>query len=136
MAIAHGGAAHALAAVMAGSARRTLFAATAAPRSAWKSWIAGALKPAGRLVVDAGAARALRAGRSLLPAGVRGVEGSFARGDCVEVVADGAALARGLANYGAEDARRIAGRHSRDIAAILGFDGREEMIHRDDLALL
>ena len=136
MAIAHGGAPHALAAVMAGTARRTLFAATAAPRSAWKSWIAGALKPAGRLVVDAGAARALKAGRSLLPAGVRGVEGQFARGDCVEVVAEGALLARGLANYGAEDARRIAGRHSRDIAAILGFAGREEMIHRDDLALL
>jgi glutamate 5-kinase len=113
-----------------------VFAATAAPRSAWKSWIAGALKPAGRLVVDAGAAKALKAGRSLLPAGVRGVEGAFARGDCVEVVADGAAVARGLANYAAEDARRIAGRHSRDIAAILGFDGREEMIHRDDLALL
>jgi glutamate 5-kinase len=136
MVIAHGGAPHALTAVMDGSARRTLFAATAAPRSAWKSWIAGALKPAGRLVVDAGAAQALRAGRSLLPAGVRRVEGEFARGDCVEVVADGAALARGLANYAAEDARRIAGRHSRDIERILGFAGREEMIHRDDLALL
>jgi len=136
MAIANGGAPHALAAVMAGSARRTLFAATAAPRSAWKSWIAGALKPSGRLVVDAGAAKALRGGRSLLPAGVRGVEGEFARGDCVEVVAEGAAVARGLANYAAEDARRIAGRHSREIERILGFAGREEMIHRDDLALL
>jgi glutamate 5-kinase len=136
MVVAHGGAAHALGAVMAGSVRRTLFAATAAPRSAWKNWIAGALKPAGRLVVDAGAVKALRAGRSLLPAGVRGVEGGFQRGDCVEVVAEGVAVARGLANYAAEDARRIAGRHSRDIAEILGFDGREEMIHRDDLALL
>ncbi|WP_291294994.1 glutamate 5-kinase [Elioraea sp.] len=136
MAIAHGAADHALAAVMAGRARATLFAATAAPRSAWKSWIAGALKPTGRLIVDAGAVKALQGGRSLLPAGVRGIEGSFARGDCVEVVAEGALVARGLANYAAEDARRIAGCHSRDIAAILGFDGREEMIHRDDLALL
>ncbi|QXM25435.1 glutamate 5-kinase [Elioraea tepida] len=136
MVIAHGGALHALAAVMEGRSRRTLFAATAAPRSAWKSWIAGALKPAGRLLIDAGAARALRCGRSLLPAGVCGVEGEFARGDCVEVVADGVAVARGLANYAAEDARRIAGRHSREIERILGFAGREEMIHRDDLALL
>jgi glutamate 5-kinase len=68
---------------------------------------------------------------------VRAVEGGFARGDCVAVAGpDGAVVARGLANYAAEDARRIMGRHSREIAAILGFAGREELIHRDDLALL
>ncbi|MFQ3622801.1 MAG: glutamate 5-kinase [Acetobacteraceae bacterium] len=137
MAIASGRAPHALADVMAGRARRTLFAATDAPRSAWKSWIAGSIAPSGTLVVDEGAVRALRQGRSLLPAGVRGVEGAFRRGDCVVVAGpDGTAVARGLANYAAEDARRIMGRHSREIAAILGFEGREEMIHRDDLALL
>jgi glutamate 5-kinase len=137
MAIAHGSAPHSLRDVMAGTARRTLFHATAAPRSAWKSWIAGALATTGRIVVDAGAVRALRSGRSLLPAGVRAVEGGFARGDCVAVAGpDGAVIARGLANYAAEDARRIMGRHSREIAAILGFEGREELIHRDDLALL
>jgi len=137
MAIAQGVRAHSLRDVMTGAARCTLFHATAAPRSAWKSWIAGALAPSGRLVVDAGAVRALRAGRSLLPAGVQAVEGGFGRGDCVAVAGpDGVVIARGLANYAAEDARRIMGRHSREIAAILGFAGREEMIHRDDLALL
>ncbi len=137
MAIASGRAPHALADVMAGRVRRTLFAATDAPRSAWKSWIAGSIAPSGTLLVDEGAVRALRQGRSLLPAGVRGVDGAFRRGDCVVVAGpDGTAVARGLANYSAEDARRIMGRHSREIAAILGFEGREEMIHRDDLALL
>ncbi len=137
MVIANGRAPHALADVIAGRARRTLFYATAAPRSAWKTWIAGSLAPQGTIVVDEGAVHALRAGRSLLPAGVRAVEGAFARGDCVVVAGpDRSPVARGLANYAAEDARRIMGRHSREIAAILGFEGREELIHRDDLALL
>ena len=87
--------------------------------------------------VDPGTARALLAGKSLLPAGVRAVEGAFERGDAVEVRgADGAALARGLSAYGAADAARIAGHRSAAIEAILGWRGRDEMIHRDDLVVL
>ncbi|MBC7799797.1 MAG: glutamate 5-kinase, partial [Gemmatimonadaceae bacterium] len=106
-------------------------------RTARKRWIAGALHPAGRLVVDAGAARALAAGRSLLPAGVRAIEGEFERGDAV-IVQDttGDILARGLSAYASADARRIAGHRSDDIEGILGWRGRDEMVHRDDLVLL
>lgn len=106
-------------------------------RSARKRWIAGALAPMGTLTVDAGAARALAGGSSLLPAGVRSVEGSFDRGDPV-IVRDkgGAAIARGLSAYASEDAQRIAGHRSDEIEAILGWRGRDELIHRDDLVLL
>jgi glutamate 5-kinase len=87
--------------------------------------------------VDPGAASALRDGRSLLPAGVRSVEGSFQRGDPVLVRGpDGEALARGLSAYGSEDATRIAGHRSDKIEAILGWRGRDEIIHRDDLVVL
>ena len=87
--------------------------------------------------MDTGAARALRAGRSLLPAGVTAVEGTFERGDAVMVVGpDGSPLARGLSAYGSTDAARIAGHRSEEIEAILGWRGRDEMIHRDDLVLL
>jgi glutamate 5-kinase len=136
MAIASGRLPHPLRSLAEG-ARATWFAATAAPRSAWKNFVAGGLAPAGALTVDAGALRALRAGASLLPAGVRAVEGGFARGDAVRVLApDGAEVARGLANYAAADATRIAGRRSAEIEKILGWRGRDEMIHRDDLVLL
>ncbi|MCC7426217.1 MAG: glutamate 5-kinase [Alphaproteobacteria bacterium] len=136
MAIARGSAMHPLRAMEEG-ARASWFLPVASARSAWKSWIAGSLKPAGRLRVDAGAAKALLSGRSLLPAGVTEVAGEFARGDAVTVEDQaGRALARGLANYAAEDARRILGRRSSEIAAILGWRGRDEMIHRDDLVLL
>lgn len=137
MAIASGRRAHPLAALERGEARATWFAATAAPRSAWKSFVAGGLAPSGSLRVDAGAIAALRGGASLLPAGVRGVEGGFARGDAVRVLGpDGAEIARGLANYAAAEAARIAGRRSAEIERILGWRGRDEMIHRDDLVLL
>jgi glutamate 5-kinase len=87
--------------------------------------------------VDAGAARALAAGRSLLPAGVRGVEGVFERGDPVVVRGpDGRGLARGLSAYASIDAVRIAGHRSDEIETILGWHGRDEIIHRDDLVLL
>jgi glutamate 5-kinase len=133
MAIANGKALHPLRA-LADGARCTWFVAQATPQTARKRWIAGGLKPAGTIIVDDGAARALAAGKSLLPAGVTRVEGRFARGDLV-VVRDGAGreLARGLVAYPADDARRIAGHRSGEIEAILGFRGREEMIHRDDL---
>jgi glutamate 5-kinase len=87
--------------------------------------------------VDAGAARALAQGRSLLPAGVRALDGAFERGDAVEVRGpDGARLARGLSAYASTDAARIIGHRSEQIEAILGWRGRDELIHRDDLVLL
>ncbi|MEQ9639626.1 MAG: glutamate 5-kinase [Alphaproteobacteria bacterium] len=116
-------------------ARCTWFAAQGTPDGARKRWIAGSLKPAGSIRIDAGAAAALRSGKSLLPAGVTGIEGRFQRGDAVVVRdADGAELARGLSAYSADDAARIKGHRSKEIAAILGYAGRHEMIHRDDLA--
>ena len=136
MAIAQGHIDHPLRALEHG-ARCTWFLAAPEGRSARKRWIAGALAPLGALVVDAGAARALAAGRSLLPAGVRAVEGAFERGDPVLVRgADGTALARGLSAYASADAARIAGHHSDEIETILGWRGRDEMIHRDDLVLV
>ncbi|MSP00916.1 MAG: glutamate 5-kinase [Acetobacteraceae bacterium] len=118
-------------------ARCTWFLPAADGPSAWKRWIAGSLAAEGVFTVDLGAARALRDGRSLLPAGVKAVEGTFQRGDPVLVRGpDGAALARGLSAYGSEDAVRIAGNRSGQIEAILGWRGRDEMIHRDDLVVL
>jgi glutamate 5-kinase len=118
-------------------ARCTWFLATPEGRSARKRWIAGGLAPMGVLAVDAGAARALASGRSLLPAGVRDVQGSFERGDPVIVRGpDGTQLARGLSAYASGDAERIAGHRSDEIEAILGWRGRDEIIHRDDLVLL
>ncbi len=118
-------------------ARCTWFLAAPEGRSARKRWIAGALAPLGALMVDAGAARALAAGSSLLPAGVRRVEGAFDRGDPVVVRGpDGTALARGLSAYASGDAERIAGHRSDEIETLLGWRGRDEMIHRDDLVLL
>ncbi len=105
-------------------------------RSARKRWIAGNLRPAGQLVIDRGAARALCAGGSLLPAGVRAVEGSFGRGDLVLVVSeDRVGIGRGLSAYGSGDALRIIGHRSDAIETLLGWRGRDEMIHRDDLVL-
>ncbi len=136
MAIAQGRTDRPLTALLEG-ARCTWFLPAPEGRSARKRWIAGSLAPLGTLVVDAGAARALAAGRSLLPAGVRAVEGRFERGDPVLVRGpDGAALARGLSAYASEDAARIAGHRSEEIERILGWRGRDEMIHRDDLVLL
>jgi glutamate 5-kinase len=118
-------------------ARCTWFLPSPEGRTSRKRWIAGSLAPLGALVVDAGAARALARGSSLLPAGVRGVEGSFHRGDPVSVRdAEGRELARGLSAYDAEDASRIAGHRSEEIEAILGWRGRDEVVHRDDLVLL
>jgi glutamate 5-kinase len=118
-------------------ARCTWFLPAEEGRSARKRWIAGSLAPLGTLVVDDGAARALKRGSSLLPAGVRGVEGQFHRGDPVSVRdAEGRELARGLSAYDAEDARRIAGSRSDGIEAILGWRGRDEIVHRDDLVVL
>jgi len=94
------------------------------------------LSALGTIVIDTGAERALLSGKSLLPAGVKSVTGQFERGDAVLVKAeDGRELARGLIAYNSEDAKRLIGRRTVDIEAILGYRGRDEMIHRDDLAL-
>jgi glutamate 5-kinase len=136
MAIALGHQAHPLAAWQAGG-RCTWFLAAPEGRSARKRWIAGSLSPCGTYTVDAGAARALRAGGSLLPAGVTAVSGVFERGDPVLVqTADGVTLARGLSGYGSADALRIAGQRSERIEPLLGWRGRDELIHRDDLVLV
>ncbi|MGG7519601.1 glutamate 5-kinase [Allorhizobium undicola] len=117
-------------------ARHSWFAPSATPVTARKTWIAGQLQPAGILTVDAGAETALRAGKSLLPAGVRDVSGQFLRGDTISVVGlEGREIARGLAGYDADEARRIAGHKSREIEALLGYAGRSAMIHRDDLVM-
>ena len=115
----------------------TWFVPSATPVAARKQWIAGTLRPAGAITIDAGALRALLEGKSLLPAGVTGARGRFERGDTVSVLtADGAEVARGIAAYSDTDAARIMGRKSSEIEQLLGFRGRDEMIHRDDLVLL
>ena len=135
MVIASGGIEHPLRAIAEG-ARCTWFLTAANPVTARKKWIAGALESKGTLTIDAGAVAALRRGKSLLPAGVVGVEGSFARGDAVIIRGrHGAEIGRGLCAYDADDAQKIKGRSSADIASILGFSGRAEMVHRDDLAV-
>ena len=116
--------------------RATLFEPAHAPVNAWKTWISGNLEPAGRLTVDAGAVRALKSGKSLLPAGVKEIDGQFERGDTVAVLnEDGREIARGLVAYDAGDARRIAGHKSDEISEILGYDARAAMIHRNDLVV-
>lgn len=121
---------------LAKGARCTWFLAQSNPVAARKRWIAGALEPSGCVSVDAGAARALAAGNSLLPAGVTGVDGHFGRGDAVIIRDDtGGELGRGLVAYGHEDAARIIGHKSSEISDILGYRGRAELIHRDDMAL-
>ena len=136
MAIACGNPPNPIAAVLEG-ARCTWFLPAPEGRSARKRWIAGSLAPLGTLVVDRGAAAALVAGRSLLPAGVRDVTGEFDRGDPVDVRdAAGIVLARGLCAYSAEDMRRIAGHRSEQIETVLGWRGRDEAIHRDDLVMI
>jgi glutamate 5-kinase len=136
MAVALGHVAHPLAALQAG-ARCTWFLAQPGGRSARKRWIAGSLAPMGRLHVDAGAARAIMRGSSLLPAGVVTVAGEFERGDAVEILApDNVTLARGLAGYSAAEARLIARHQTDEIEALLGWRGRDEIVHRDDLVLM
>lgn len=118
-------------------ARCTWFLPTGTPASARKQWIAGTLRPTGAIAIDAGALRALLDGKSLLPAGVVRSLGRFDRGDTVSVLApDGSEIARGISAYSDVDAARIMGRRSGEIEGILGFRGRDEMIHRDDLVLL
>src|SRR6476619_4290923 len=114
----------------------TWFPARSDPVTARKRWIAGTLEPKGAFIVDKGAAAALASGKSLLPAGVTRVEGSFERGDAIVIRnGEGAELGRGLTAYDHEEAKAIIGRKSSEIADILGYLGRPELIHRDDMVL-
>jgi glutamate 5-kinase len=116
--------------------RCTWFLTPSTPLTARKKWIAGSLEPRGAAHIDEGAENALTIGKSLLPAGIKRVEGSFARGDCIVIRnSKGSEIGRGLVTYDAADAAKIAGRSTRDIEGLLGYKGPDEIIHRDDMAL-
>ena len=135
MVIASGKNLHPLRAIDAGG-RCTWFLTPANPVTARKKWIAGSLEPKGTLFIDAGAVAALRRGKSLLPAGVKRVDGEFARGDAVIVRdLDGIEIGRGLVAYDATDAAQVIGKSSAEAKLVLGFEGRIEIVHRDDLVL-
>jgi glutamate 5-kinase len=133
MVIASGRVDNPLAAIAHG--RCTWFLTPANPVTARKKWIAGSLEPKGTLHIDAGAVAALKRGKSLLPAGVKKIEGAFSRGDAVVIRGPDGEVGRGLTAYDAEDAAKIMGKSSSDILLILGFSGRVEMVHRDDLVM-
>jgi len=117
-------------------ARATLIAAPDGPMAAYKQWIAGSLSPTGVLTLDAGAVTALKAGKSLLPAGVTAVSGGFEKGDCVRLIdPNGRAVGVGLAAYAADEAARLRGRRSDEIETLLGYRGASVLIHRDDMVL-
>ena len=135
MIIARGDVEHPLEGLQKG-AKHTRFVAHETPKSARKNWISGSMHATGSVIVDDGAATALGLGKSLLPAGVRAIEGTFERGDTVLIFgAAGALLGKGLIAYGHADTARILGKQSGDIEAILGFKGRDVLIHRDDMVL-
>ncbi len=118
-------------------ARFTLIKPQASLSAAYKAWIAGTVVPAGKLMLDEGAVRALHNGKSLLPSGIVEVTGAFDKGDTVSIVAcSGQEVARGIVSYSAEDIRSIRGRGSRDIEAILGYTSGDEVIHRDDMVMV
>ncbi len=116
--------------------RSTLIAASTTAKAAWKQWIGGSLAARGTLVVDAGCAQALAAGKSLLAVGLVSVEGDFGKGDAVQVVTPaGLSVARGLVRYDAADAGRIVGVASSGLKAALGYEAGPVVIHADDLTL-
>lgn len=134
MAISLGTGLHPLKALEDG-ARATWFQAQTDPHAARKTWIA-AMKPRGAVTIDDGARAALDRGKSLLPAGVTDVHGSFGRGDLVTIeAADGGTLGQGLIRYTSAEARQIMGRQSAEIVQVLGYQGRAALIHRDDMVL-
>ncbi len=120
---------------LAAGARATWFRPQASPAAARKKWIAG-MKPIGELIIDEGAAAALRRGKSLLPAGVRRIDGRFERGDPVTIVTGtGESVGAALAGYSSGEARAIAGQKSDRIPGILGYPGRAALVHRDDMVI-
>ena len=135
MVISTGKVLHPLRAIAEG-ARVTWFLAKSDPITAKKRWIAGQLEASGQIFVDAGAEKALASGKSLLPAGVTRLEGDFDRGDAVIIRgADGRELGRGLIAYARAEADRIIGKKSGAIAEIIGYEGPDTLVHRDDMAL-
>lgn len=127
---------HALKNIIDGTTRATIFLASDQPRSARQKWILAHVKPKGIVTLDEGACKALLSGKSLLPAGVKKVEGAFERGDAVKICdSSGSPLGMGLCAYNGEDTRKIAGRKSTDIPQILGYSRGDELIHRDDMVL-
>ena len=135
MAIAPGKPMHALKLLEDGG-KCTWFTPKAEPRAAYKQWIAGAVQPTGTIVVDDGAAKALQGGKSLLPAGVVAIDGTFERGDTIAVKSkDGRLLAKGLSAYASSDVAAIKGHKSEEIETLLGYRGRAEVIHRDDMVV-
>ena len=135
MVIASGHALHPLQRIINGE-RCTWFVAEASALQARKRWIAGTLSPSGRLLVDDGAKAALINGKSLLPAGVKSVEGTFMRGDTISIVNGKGEFARGLVAYDSDEARKIVGLKSTDAQKLMGDDRAEELVHRDDLVML
>ncbi len=136
MVIAHGAAPHPLKRIAEGE-KTTWFLPSATPSGARKQWIANSLKPSGTITLDAGALKALKDGKSLLPIGVTAITGNFERGASVRIAGpDGEEVARGLIAYPSDDAKKIVGKRSGDIEAALGYIGRKELIHRDDLVLV
>ena len=118
-------------------AKASMFTAKMAPSTARKNWIAGALDCAGTITIDDGASTALGKGRSLLPAGVTKITGRFERGDVIEICnTKGQLLARGLSGYSATEAQMLMGQKSANFEAIIGYDGRAELVHADDLVLI
>ena len=127
----------ALAALLAGEPVGTVFSPAAERLSGRDGWLAAAAKARGVILVDAGARRAIEQGKSLLPSGVREVQGHFGVGDPVELAVDPRQpFARGLAGYGADDVRRLAGKKTSQIEAVLGYRQVDEVVHRNDLVLL
>ncbi|MEI6730693.1 MAG: PUA domain-containing protein, partial [Pseudomonadota bacterium] len=115
---------------------RTCFVASSNPHNARKSWISGAILAGGSITIDDGALQAVKKGKSLLPAGVKTIEGFFERGDAVNIKdTSGNIVGKGLIAYSAEDSTKIIGNNSSEIEAILGFKGRTAIMHRDDLVL-
>lgn len=137
MVLADGRAPHPLQALEQTGARATLFRAPVSPHTARQNWIAGGLHPRGSVTIDAGAGRALRAGKSLLPIGATAIAGLFQRGDNLRILnADGEEIARGLAAWSSAEAQQMLGKNSRAIAELFGVRGREELVHRDDLVMM
>jgi glutamate 5-kinase len=136
MIIAKGTEDHPLRALTLG-ARHTIFAPVQSRAQARKRWIMGTLEVSGTLAVDAGAARALQTGKSLLPIGVTKVSGDFSRGDTVSIVGpDGFELARGLVGLDSDEAKLVKGKKSQTIVDLLGVGNRAELVHRDNMVLL
>jgi glutamate 5-kinase len=135
--IASGHEEHPLGRLASPGGKATVIEARGSPARAYKQWIAGALVPAGSLHLDEGAASALQSGKSLLPAGVRAVDGHFERGVCLRLIGpDGREVARGITAYTSNETQAILGCASSEIDSRLGYSGPDELIHRNDLVLM